>query len=149
MLQAVFPSLWRTELSDKVLTWTKFGLIVLNCPASTLLQFLLLQQKKLTIITDWTMTHLLKWECWKSTSIPLGFGSPHLFKLSALVLLHVLGNWAVGCQCSWNMKNFWVSTCWWTSITNTTLLSGTPKQPHPGPAFIIPTLFDLLHLINT
>lgn len=30
MLQAVFPSLWRTKLRDNVLTWTKFGVIVLK-----------------------------------------------------------------------------------------------------------------------
>lgn len=30
MSKAVFPSLWRTELRDKILAWTKFGLIVPN-----------------------------------------------------------------------------------------------------------------------
>lgn len=135
MLSAIFPSLWRTELSDRVLTWTKFGLIVLknlllpHCSGNKNRRNSLSSEIKL--ILNWDTTHLLQW---------VQEEHKHSTWIWIITLLQTQSTDLIACpgeQSSWmsvqleQVKTFCLHH-WWTSIANTTLPSGILKAATPS-----------------
>lgn len=141
MLEAPLPSLWRTELSDNILIWTKFGLIVL------LLNLLLPhcsrnKNRRNSLSSDYD----------PPAEMRVLEEHKHSSWLWIIVLLQTQSTDIIACPgelSSWmsvqleHVKAFPVSTCWWTSIIHTNLLTGTPRGciNHSNPAR--PLAFDL------